>query len=91
MVDRRKFLKTVVTAGGIALIDPRLVFGSFHLRSTEFFGIHPFIENNPDAVFIMRTDVDTILKQIQKRKNRLVLLLGTLFLFLFPRVREEFP
>ena len=58
MLSRRDFLKASTAAGTIGLTKPIEVLASRYQVSTGFFGVHPFIEANPDAVFIMRTDVD---------------------------------
>ena len=57
MINRREFLKAAVSAGGYGLVKPVHVFGALH-ETTGFFGVHPFIEAHPEAVFIMRTNVD---------------------------------
>lgn len=57
MINRRNFIKSASIAGGATLAGA----GSSMAKSAEdtgFFGVHPFVEANPDAVFIMRTDVD---------------------------------
>lgn len=54
--DRRDFLKTAVLAAGAAASTVR-VLESHAQTSTGFFGVHDFIERNPDAVFITRTNV----------------------------------
>ena len=43
---------------GALIVDPKNAFSSNHKVSSDFFGVHPFIEQNPEAVFIMRTSVD---------------------------------
>ncbi len=59
MLNRRRFLKTAaVTAGGAAALSPLQALGSRYQNSTGFFGLHDFVENHPESVFIMRTDVD---------------------------------
>ena len=58
MLTRRDFLKASTAAGIIGLTKPIEVLASLYQDSSGFFGVHPFIEANPDAVFIMRTDVD---------------------------------
>ena len=56
MPKRRDFLKTVV--GAPMALAPIRALGSRYQTSGAFYGVHPFIENNPDAVFIMKTNVD---------------------------------
>ena len=59
MIKRRTFLKTVGAAGAIGLIRPAGVKGgSKRPESHGFFSVHPFIEAHPEAVFVMRTNVD---------------------------------
>ncbi|MFC1607972.1 T9SS type A sorting domain-containing protein [Candidatus Latescibacterota bacterium] len=58
MPNRRDFIKTASVASAVGLANPIRTLASRHQDSTGYFGVHPFIEANPDAVFIMRTDVD---------------------------------
>jgi len=58
MFNRRDFLKLIAAAGGNGLLHPIQVLGSRFQTSSEYFGIHQFIDNHPEAVFIMRTNVD---------------------------------
>ncbi|NQU54817.1 MAG: DUF362 domain-containing protein [Bacteroidetes bacterium] len=58
MLARREFLKITGAATGTIILDP-LHASSYPSGTTaNYFTIHPFIEQNPDAVFIMRTDVN---------------------------------
>lgn len=57
MTTRRDFIKTAAVTTAAATVNPVRSLASRHQDSTGFFGVHPFIENNPDAVFIMRTNV----------------------------------
>ena len=57
MYNRREFIKTTVAAGALEFTRSIPVRGQVD-RSAEYFGIHPFVENHPEAVFIMRTNVD---------------------------------
>lgn len=55
-MDRRKFFKTsAISAAGLSLVPKDMLAGKV---DTTHFGVHQFIEENPEAVFIMRTDVD---------------------------------
>ena len=57
-MDRRKFFKkTALSAAGISLIPKGSLLAS-NSDGTEYFGVHSFVDENPEAVFIMRTDVD---------------------------------
>ena len=58
MIKRRDFLKTASLAGGIGAAKPIEILASHSQESTGFFSVHPFVENNSEAVFIMRTNVD---------------------------------
>ena len=53
MISRRAFLKTI-QAAPIAAVFRR---AESQQEKHDRFGLHPFIENHPEAVFIMRTDV----------------------------------
>lgn len=55
-LSRRDFIKTAGIVGGAGIGSTVSAYSS--PASSDLFGIHPFIENNPDAVFIMRTNVD---------------------------------
>jgi hypothetical protein len=58
MITRRHFLKQVTTAGGSALLLPFSAARLLGRTRAAYFAVHAFIENNPDAVFIMKTDVN---------------------------------
>lgn len=58
MLNRRNFIKTAALAANVGLLKPIDVFASGSKKTTGYFGVHPFIEDHPDAVFIMFTDVD---------------------------------
>ena len=57
MLNRRTFLKIASVAGCGTVHRSLLVHSSRYQNSSGFFGPHAFIENHPEAVFIMRTDV----------------------------------
>ena len=58
MINRRTFLKTAAAAGTGLILRPTRLLGSPLSHAADGFAIHPFIEDNPDAVFIMATAVD---------------------------------
>lgn len=59
MLNRRHFIKTIaLAAGGTSTFRTMNALGSRYQSSAGFFGLHSFIERNPDAVFIVRTKVD---------------------------------
>jgi hypothetical protein len=43
--------------GGVSLINPVSIFANMS-KPSSFFGVHPFVERHPEAVFILRTHVD---------------------------------
>lgn len=55
-ITRRKFVQSSVLASAGLMLNPFKSFGN----TNEFthFGLNPFILQNPDAVFIMKTNVD---------------------------------
>ncbi len=55
--SRREALKLMAAAGGSMAVGPVRSLAA-RTQSTGYFGLHQFIENHPEAVFIMRTDVD---------------------------------
>jgi uncharacterized protein (DUF362 family) len=59
MVCRRSFLKTLIAGGATLALEPRVLFAGRQTPSAEYFGVHAFVESHPNAVFIMRTSVDT--------------------------------
>ena len=57
MITRRNFLKTsAMLAGSPIFLKSNPAIGA---ASAGYFSVHSFIENNPNAVFIMKTNVDT--------------------------------
>jgi uncharacterized protein (DUF362 family) len=58
MVDRRYFLKSLAAGGAAVALNPAELFASQRGLASPYFGVHSFVESHPDAVFIMRTNVD---------------------------------
>jgi hypothetical protein len=56
-MNRREFLKAIAAAGTVALFDPGDVIVRKSLAAPLYFGLHPFIESHPEAVFIKLTNV----------------------------------
>jgi hypothetical protein len=56
MLKRRKFLQTA-SLGALGFGLPVQALPS-RKQTTGYFGLHPFIENHPEAVFIARTSID---------------------------------
>jgi len=59
MTSRREFLKSVAAGGTAAALHPLRAFCHPRGLPHSFFGVHPFIEEHPDSVFIMRTRVES--------------------------------
>jgi len=58
MLSRRDFLKAAAVAGSAGYSKTVHSLTSRRQDSSGFFGVHPFIENHPEAVFIIKTNVD---------------------------------
>ncbi|MCD6307599.1 MAG: hypothetical protein J7M24_01240, partial [Candidatus Latescibacteria bacterium] len=58
MLNRRQFLKTAAVTAPLGMASPVRVYADRARKTTGFFGVHPFIEDHPEAVFIMFTNVD---------------------------------
>lgn len=57
-MKRRSFLASSAFAGVAGSITPTTVFADSAKKSTGFYRVHQFIEEHPDAVFIMKTNVE---------------------------------
>jgi hypothetical protein len=57
-LNRRNFLKTTALAASAGAGRQKRVFADSARDTTGFFGAHPFIEDHPEAVFILFTHVD---------------------------------
>ena len=55
-VNRRRFIQSSLIAGAGLMISPSRAFDV--KKASSLFGIHPFILQNPDAVFVMQTNID---------------------------------
>ncbi|MCE5248832.1 DUF362 domain-containing protein [bacterium] len=58
MINRRSFLKTTALAAPLGLMRPVEIHAVQSGKPAGYFGVHPFVENHPEAVFIMFTHVD---------------------------------
>ena len=72
-MDRRQFLKAVGVVGSIAFLEPLNIFVRKATAAPKFFGLHPFIEAHPEAVFIKRTNVAQKTDAFAKRNEGLEL------------------
>src|SRR5512136_1154215 len=58
MFSRRDFLKSSpLLCGSVGFMSPASIFAAAS-KPSGYFGVHPFVEQHPEAVFIMRTHVD---------------------------------
>jgi uncharacterized protein (DUF362 family) len=71
MMDRRTFLRTMGAAGTSCILSPEDLLGRSLGIAAPYFGVHPFIESNPEAVFVLRTGVDSKLNSAAKRQTGL--------------------
>jgi uncharacterized protein (DUF362 family) len=55
--SRREFLRLASLAGSVAALKTNILFAG--TRTSKYFGLNEFIESHPDAVFILKTGVDT--------------------------------
>jgi hypothetical protein len=55
-INRRRFVQSSLLAGAGLIISPAKTFGI--KNASSLFGIHPFILQNPSAVFVMRTNIN---------------------------------
>ncbi|GAI75262.1 unnamed protein product [marine sediment metagenome] len=58
MNNRRDFIKTAALAAPMGILKPTTIFATNAVDTTGYFGVHPFVEQHPEAVFIMLTNVD---------------------------------
>jgi hypothetical protein len=58
MINRRDFLKSSsLLCGSLGIFGPASIFAA-ESKPSGYFGVHPFVERHPEAVFILRTHVD---------------------------------
>ena len=58
MFSRRDFLKSSsLLCGSLGFIGRASIFAAAS-KPSGYFGVHPFVEQHPEAVFILRTHVD---------------------------------
>ncbi len=58
MISRRDLIKySSLAAGSMSFASPFPIFAG-ESKPSGYFGVHPFVEEHPEAVFILRTHVD---------------------------------
>jgi len=57
-LDRRSFIRSIALAGSGLMLHPMRVMSKQAGTAGNLFCVHPFVQDNPDAVFIMKTNVD---------------------------------
>ena len=72
-MDRRKFIKIIGTAGAVALLNPMDAIVRKSMAAQRYFGLHPFIEAHPEAVFIKHTNVQKKTDSLAKKNEGLAL------------------
>ena len=70
-MKRRSFLKTAASFGAMSMVKPVRRIDARSQTSAEHFGVHPFIEEHPEAVFVMKTDVDVKTNSTAKKETGL--------------------
>ena len=66
-MDRRQFVKSLAAAGVSSLLPaPGRLFANAS-SPVQMFALHPFVENHPEAVFILRTSVGAKTDDAAKR------------------------
>jgi len=68
-LNRRNFIKTTALAVPMSVVRPVDIFAARTKKSTGYFGVHSFVENHPEAVFIMFTNVDVKTNANANRKE----------------------
>lgn len=56
--NRRSFIRASTIAGSGLMLNPLRALDRQFINAESLIGVHPFIFDNEDAVFIMKTDVD---------------------------------
>ncbi|MCD6308964.1 MAG: DUF362 domain-containing protein, partial [Candidatus Latescibacteria bacterium] len=57
MLNRRDFIKTAASTGAYSLASPIVSRAISGRSAADHFSVHPFVEDHPEAVFIMKTNV----------------------------------
>jgi uncharacterized protein (DUF362 family) len=72
-MDRRSFLRTVAGYGVASLSDSAVTLFSAPGAVPDYFGLHPFIDAHPEAVFIRKTKVMSKTDSDGKKRESLAL------------------
>ena len=57
-LDRRSFIRSIALTGSGLVLNPLKVMSKQVGTAANLVGVNPFVQDNPDAVFIMKTNVD---------------------------------
>ena len=57
-LDRRSFIRSIALTGSGLVLNPMKVMSKQIGTAANLVGVNPFVQDNPDAVFIMKTNVD---------------------------------
>jgi hypothetical protein len=57
-LNRRSFIRSMAMAGSGLMLNRLKVLSNHTASDANLFCVHPFVQDNPDAVFIMKTNVD---------------------------------
>ncbi len=57
-LNRRSFIRASAVTGSGLLVNPLSTWAGQLSKADSLLGVHPFVFDNQDAVFIMKTDVD---------------------------------
>jgi hypothetical protein len=57
-LNRRSFIRTTLVTGSGLVLSPLAAWGQDSKAAGSMMGVHPFVQDNPDAVFIIQTDLD---------------------------------
>ncbi len=58
-LNRRSFIRSTLATGSGLMLHPLAAWSQKGTAAESLLGVHPFIHDHPDAVFIMRTQVDS--------------------------------
>jgi len=57
-LNRRSFIRSTLVTGSGLILNPLAAWSQNGIAAESMMGVHPFIHDNPESVFIMKTEVD---------------------------------